>query len=213
MATQIDETRRATYSERLNDAMIFRQRFLEGIRDGSITLAFRRWRRPSVRAGGTLMTAVGQLEITSVAEVATTGISNAEARRAGYASRDDLLTELSGRTEGTVYRVELGTLRPDPRVALRESAMLGDAERREISRRLQRLDSSATDGAWTRRTLEIIRDHPGRRAADLSQLVGMEKLPFKLNVRKLKALGLTESLEIGYRLSPRGHVFMKGEPR
>jgi hypothetical protein len=204
---------RASYSERVNHAMIFRQRFLEGIRDGSITLAFRRWRRPSVRAGGTLMTAVGQLEITSVAEVATTGISNAEARRAGYASRDDLLTELSGRTEGTVYRVELGALRPDPRVALRESATLADTERREISRRLQRLDSRAPDGAWTRRTLEIIRDHPGRRAGDLSQLVGVDKLPFKLNVRKLKALGLTESLEIGYRLSPRGLVFMKGELR
>ena len=59
------------------------------------------------------------------------------------------------------------------------------------------------------RTLEIIRDHPGRRAGDLSALVGMEKLPFKLNVRKLKALGLTESLEIGYRLSPRGAAFMQ----
>jgi hypothetical protein len=212
MDTPIDDTRRATYSERVNDTMIFRQRFLDGIRDGSVTLAFRRWRRPSVRAGGTLLTAVGQLDIVSIDEVSTTRISDGDARRAGYASRDDLLTELSGRTEGTIYRVELGALRPDPRVALRESATLDDAERREISRRLQRLDSSAPDGAWTRRTLEIIRDHPGRRAADLSQIVGMEKLPFKLNVRKLKALGLTESLEIGYRLSPRGLVFMKGEP-
>jgi hypothetical protein len=192
--------------------MIFRQRFLEGIRDGTITLAFRRWRRPSVRAGGTLLTAVGQLEIVSVDEVATTRISDADARRAGYGSRDDLLTELTARAEGTVYRVALGALRPDPRVALRQSATLADDERREIARRLQRLDSSAGDGAWTRTTLEIIRDHPGRRAADLSRLMGMEKLPFKLNVRKLKALGLTESLEIGYRLSPRGLMFIKGEP-
>jgi hypothetical protein len=189
--------------------MIFRQRFLDGIRDGTITLAFRRWRRPSVRAGGTLLTAVGQLEIVSMDEVALTRISDAEARRAGYESRDDLATELNARTEGKVYRVELGTLRPDPRVALRQSAALGDEERREIAQRLQRLDSSAADGAWTRRTLEIIRDHPGRRAGDLSALVGMEKMPFKLNVRKLKALGLTESLEIGYRLSPRGAAFMR----
>jgi hypothetical protein len=192
--------------------MIFRQRFLDGIRDGTITLAFRRWRRPSVRAGGTLLTAVGQLEIVSVDEVAMTHISGEDARRAGYGSRDDLLTELTARAGGTVYRVALGALRPDPRVALRQSATLADDERREIARRLQRLDSSADDGAWTRTTLEIIRDHPGRRAADLSRLIGMEKLPFKLNVRKLKALGLTESLEIGYRLSPRGLVFMKGEP-
>jgi hypothetical protein len=191
--------------------MIFRQRFLDGIRDGTVTVAFRRWRRPSVRAGGTLLTAAGQLQIVSVDEVPMTRISDADARRAGYESRDDLATELTARTEGKVYRVELGALRPDPRVALRQSAALGDQERREITQRLQRLDSSASGGAWTRRTLEIIRDHPGRRAADLSVLVGMEKLPFKLNVRKLKALGLTESLEVGYRLSPRGLAFMNGK--
>ena len=67
--------------------MILRQRFLEGIRGGSVTLAFRRWRRPSVRAGGTLLTTVGQLEIVSVDEVATTRISHSEARRAGVARR------------------------------------------------------------------------------------------------------------------------------
>jgi hypothetical protein len=36
----------------------------------------------------------------------------------------------------------------------------------------------------------------------------MEMPPFKVNVRKLKALGLTESLEIGYRLSARGHAWL-----
>jgi hypothetical protein len=36
----------------------------------------------------------------------------------------------------------------------------------------------------------------------------MERLPFKANVRKLKALGLTESLDIGYRLSPRGEALL-----
>ena len=151
--------------------MIFRQRFLEGIRDGSV--AVRRWRRPSVRAGGTLLTAVGQLEIVSVDEVATTRISDAEARRAGYASREDLVKELNERAEGKVYRVTLGALRPDPRVALRETATLADAERREITHRLQRLDSSAA-GEWTRRTLEIIRDHPGRRRVPIAP--GVESL-------------------------------------
>jgi hypothetical protein len=191
--------------------MIFRQQFLDGIRDGTITLAFRRWRRPSVRAGGTLLTAVGQLEIVAVDEVALTRISDADARRAGYDSRGELATELNARTEGKIYRVELGALRPDPRVALRQSATLDDDERGEIARRLQRLDSSAGDGAWTRRTLETIRDHPGRRAADLANMLGRETLPFKLNVRKLKALGLTESLEIGYRLSPRGLSFINDQ--
>ena len=189
--------------------MIFRQRFLDGIRDGTITLAFRRWRRPSVRAGGTLLTAVGQLSIASVDEVATDDISDADAERAGYASRTALLVDLDSREEGTVYRIELGPLRADPRVSLRQSATLTSDERGEIAIRLRRLDASATGGPWTSATLEIIRAHPGRRAADLSRLVGLEKLQFKANVRKLKTLGLTESLEVGYRLSPRGIAFMQ----
>jgi hypothetical protein len=46
------------------------------------------------------------------------------------------------------------------------------------------------------------------RAEDLAHSVGREKQPFKLDVRKLKELGLTESLEIGYRLSPRGEAVL-----
>jgi hypothetical protein len=33
-------------------------------------------------------------------------------------------------------------------------------------------------------------------------------MPFKLDVRKLKELGLTESLRPGYRLSPRGETVL-----
>jgi hypothetical protein len=188
--------------------MLFRQKFLDGIRGGSITLAFRRWRRPSVRAGGTLLTPVGQLDITAVDEVAIARISEADARRAGYESRQELLAELRSRDEGTIYRIELGALRADPRVALRRTAALPADERDTIERRLQRLDARAADGPWTARTLDVIRTHPGVRAGDLCRLLGQEKLPFKTNVRKLKALGLTESLEVGYRLSPRGVAFV-----
>jgi hypothetical protein len=190
--------------------MLFRQKCLDGIRDGTITLAFRRWRRPSVRSGGTLLTAIGQLSITSVNEVAMTNISDADARRAGYASRGELLDELRSR-DGTVYRIELGGVRADPRVALRQSAALSAKELAEIARRLQRLDERSTHGPWTRQTLDLIRSRSGVRAGDLCRLVGLELQPFKLNVRKLKALGLTESLEVGYRLSPRGLVFMNDE--
>jgi hypothetical protein len=47
------------------------------------------------------------------------------------------------------------------------------------------------------------------RAGDLCRVAGQEILTFKTNVRKLKALGLTESLEVGYRLSPRGTAWLK----
>ena len=188
--------------------MIFRQRFLDGIRDGTITLAFRRWRRPSVRSGGTLLTAVGQLTITSVDEVAMTRISDADAQRAGYASRDALLEELRSRDEGKVYQIELGSLRADPRVALRRSAALSERDHEDIARRLRGYDERSAEGPWTHRTLTLIEAKPGVRAGDLCRVVGLEQMKFKLNVRKLKALGLTESLEVGYRLSPRGISFI-----
>jgi hypothetical protein len=48
------------------------------------------------------------------------------------------------------------------------------------------------------------------RAPDLAARMGRETLPFKRDVRKLKELGLTESLEVGYRLSPRGRAYRRG---
>lgn len=188
--------------------MIFRQEFLDGIRDGSITLAFRRWRRPSVKSGSTLLTPVGQLQIESVTRVASQTISAADARRAGYESRDELLEDLTHTPEGDVYRVEFGGLRADPRIALRES--VPDADGLEaLAARLRRLDNHAGGKPWTLRVLESIDAHPAVRAGDLCVMVGQEKMAFKLNVRKLKALGLTESLEVGYRLSPRGKSLLR----
>jgi predicted transcriptional regulator len=78
----------------------------------------------------------------------------------------------------------------------------------EIDQRLQRLDRSSPTGAWTRKTLLIIASAPGRRAAELADELDIDIVTFKRNVRKLKALGLTISLETGYRLSPRGAAFL-----
>jgi len=188
--------------------MLFRQPFLEGIRTGVVTLAFRRWRRPSVRSGGTLLTPVGQLHIKAVVPVALKQISAADARRAGYSSREVLVDELQRRSEGDVYRIELGPLRPDPRIALRETDVTTEADFTELSKRLTQWDGRSTKGAWTLRTLESLCAHPGVRAGDLCGLVGQEKERFKLNVRKLKNLGLTVSLGTGYRLSPRGKALL-----
>jgi hypothetical protein len=163
--------------------VIFRQRFLDGIRDGSITLAFRRWRRPSVRAGGTLLTAVGRLDIASVTTVTGDEISDGDARCAGYASRAVLLHELNRRGEGRVYRVQLGALRSDPRLALRQTVPSTPAERASLLERLRRLDARSSNGPWTRRTLELVQSHPGVRAADLARRLNEETLPFKTNVR------------------------------
>ena len=102
--------------------MLFRQHFLNGIGNGTITLAFRKWQRPSVKSGGTLLTAVGQLHISSVAEVALSEISKVDARRAGYESLDGLLVELNRYDGGKLHRIEFGPLTTDPRIALRQTA-------------------------------------------------------------------------------------------
>jgi hypothetical protein len=186
--------------------MLLRRSTLEGIRSGAVTLAFRRWRRPTVRAGGTLLTGAGQLCIASVTVIDPRQITDDEARQAGYTSRTALLAELS-LGAGDVYRVELGELRPDPRIALRNAPAATDADHERLRDRLRRLDVRA-ERPWTVRTLQIIRQHPGVRAGTLCGLSGQEKEPFKINVRKLKNLGLTESLEVGYRLSPRGEALL-----
>jgi hypothetical protein len=187
--------------------MLFREPFLVGIREGRVTLAFRRWRRPSVREGGTLLTPAGQLSILTVRTVDETEISENDANRAGYSSQGELLAELRGGRGGIVYRIELGPLREDPRVALRATRLSVD-EHRAMRDRLEKMDRRAADGPWTLRTLALIQAHPAVRAGDLCKEAGQTKEDFKVNVRKLKNLGFTESLEVGYRLSDRGESFL-----
>jgi hypothetical protein len=185
--------------------MLFRQDELRRIADGEITLAFRRWRRPTVKAGGTLRTRVGVLAIDSVEPIDERDISEEDARRAGAADREALLARL--RPDGRLHRVELRLAGPDPRVALRERSQISSAERAEIDARLARLDAASRHGPWTAKVLGMIAERPGTRAPDLAASLRRETAPFKADVRKLKELGLTESLRVGYRLSPRGRAY------
>jgi hypothetical protein len=187
--------------------MLIRGDVLRKIRDGCVTLAFRRWRRPSVRSGGTLLTSIGQLQMGSVSQVSERGLTEDDARRAGYRSLDALLDELNRSREGVIYRIEFTGLEPDPRVALRE-ALPDDADLNTLLAQLQQLDARSTVGPWTTTTLSLLGTKPGVLAEILACQVGMEKRAFKSRVRKLKALGLTISLEKGYRLSPRGHAVL-----
>jgi predicted DNA-binding transcriptional regulator YafY len=74
------------------------------------------------------------------------------------------------------------------------------------------MDRRAFNGAWTRETLRAIRVGPGVRAADLARELGRPRDEFKRDVRKLKNLGLTISLEIGYRLTSRGEALLAHRP-
>jgi hypothetical protein len=190
--------------------VLFKRPVLDGIAAGKVDRAFRRWRRPRVRRGSRLRTGVGVLEVDAVDVVTIAGITEHDARRAGFPSRAALVSELAGR-DGSVYRVRLHLAGPDPRVDLRQRSRLTSGELAEVGRRLARLDAGRhRRGPWTAAVLSLIRDHPGTRAAELAEHVGRETRAFKTDVRKLKELGLTESLEVGYRLSPRGRAVLRG---
>jgi hypothetical protein len=184
--------------------VLFPLRILDAIRDGRVDLAFRRWERSRVLPGGRQRTAVGVLEVESVQVVDRSALTEDDARRSGFESLEALLAMLDRRGRGEIHRIELRYAGADPRVALRSRADLTNAELQEISKRLDRMDEASRHGPWTRATLELIARKPEVRAEELAAEMGREKLPFKRDVRKLKELGLTESLNPGYRLSPRG---------
>ncbi|MBK9546621.1 MAG: hypothetical protein IPO51_12400 [Dehalococcoidia bacterium] len=189
--------------------MQFETRYRSAIAEGSIDLTFRRWKRPQVVAGNTYRTAAGRVVVDGVDVVDPRSITDEEARRAGYASAAALVAGLRGGTSLPVYRV---AFRPatgaDPRDELAADTSLTGAQMADIEVRLARLDRASPSGPWTRSTLNLIAANPAVRAGDLAPQLGQEVLAFKLNVRKLKNLGLTLSLESGYRLSSRGGAWL-----
>jgi hypothetical protein len=175
-------------------------RFWEGLADGSVTMAVRRWKRPSVKAGGTLKSPGGLLAIDDVERVELKDVTADDAVASGFTTRDELLAAL--RPDGDLYRVHFHRVGDDPRIALRNTSDIDDDELAVLKRRLGRVD-------WAAPILRLIRDNPGVVSTELAPQVGMERFPFKDRVRRLKELGLTESLRIGYRLSPRGEALLQ----
>lgn len=178
-----------------------------GVADGSVTLAFRRWRKQDVRPGSQFRTVAGVVRVEAVEVVEE--ISDEDAQRAGWPDAARLRKQLD-KVEGDqpTYRVTLSWAGPDPRVALRESTDLSDADVAALDAKLERLDRLSRHGPWTMATLDIIRRRPHTRAPDLAAELGRERDPFKIDVRKLKNLGLTRSFEVGYEVSPRGLAYL-----
>jgi hypothetical protein len=185
--------------------MLIKHQVLKLIADGTVTLAFRQWQRPTVKTGGQLRTAVGILAIDAVTVIDVDEITEADAQKAGYSSCSELLRTLDKNGEGEVYRIRLHFVGQDPREVLREQVNLTDDELAEVHRKLTQLDLKSQDGAWTMTVLQLIKEHPGVRATELAALAHLETQVFKVKIRKLKEIGLTESIARGgYRLSPRG---------
>jgi hypothetical protein len=190
--------------------MLLNIEVLKGIESGQINTVYRRWEEPRVKAGSTRRTAIGVIEVVSIDDVDPRTLTDADAAAAGFETIDDLFASAGSRGE-TLFRIQLRHVGPDPRVALRV-ALPDDTEVVALTDRLQRLDAASSHGPWTWQTLGLIAENPGVRAEDLAASVGREKMPFKLDVRKLKELGLTESLTTGYRLSLRGESLLGRRP-
>ncbi|MDY7100502.1 MAG: hypothetical protein S0880_04885 [Actinomycetota bacterium] len=147
--------------------MLLRAAVLDRIAAGEVDLAFRSWRRPTVRAGGTLRTAVGVLAIGAVEPISPDDISDGDARRAGHDGRAALLADLerapsrgAGDSGRTIYRIELRLAGEDPREARRLHTDLGDGEREQLDAALDRMDASRDAPGWARAALALIADRP-----------------------------------------------------
>ncbi|HEU4349706.1 MAG TPA: hypothetical protein VFR35_18165 [Actinoplanes sp.] len=183
--------------------MLFRQDALDRIKAGRVSVVFRRWRYARVRAGSRLRTMIGLIEITSVAQVPR--VLKKDVKPAGYPTVEALAADIPGDPGHPLYRIGVAYAGADPRIALRAQDSLSEIEVAGLLSRLDRMDGTSRRGPWTRRVLDLIAAKPAVRAGDLFEEAGYpDMLTFKREVRRLKELGLTESLEVGYRLSPRG---------
>jgi len=181
----------------------------EGIANGTITLVLRRWDAPRAKAGGTQRTVAGTVRIDDVAEYpGGYRVTAAHARAAGYPDAKTAQKELDRRPAKHTYVISVSYLAPDERPELAADDKLADGDADAISARLDRWDGAA-ETPWTREYLDMISANEAVRAPDLAARVGLEVPRFKRRVRQLKGLGLTISLDVGYRLSPRGRKYLR----
>ncbi|ROZ98539.1 hypothetical protein [Gordonia sp. OPL2] len=200
--------------------MLLPARIAQGVADGTVDLAFRRWKAARVTVGSTFISSAGVVEIVSLEQIHPADISDDDARRAGFDSAEQAVTRL--RAPGTrnpsggsptdqadpVFRIGLRHAGPDPRIALRADDDLSDDDIADLRLRLSRLDGRSSHGPWTRSVLDVIARRPAVVSTELAAELGRERPDFKLDVRKLKKLGLTRSLDVGYELSPRGRALL-----
>jgi hypothetical protein len=191
--------------------LLFKGAFHPGLKSGAITLTFRRWEKPHVKAGGRYRChPIGVLEVDAISRVSVDSITQDDAVKAGFPDRAALFEHL-GFSTGEVWRVALHHGGDGDRVALALEDQLTDEDVKTIAVKLAKLDGKKR---WTAKTLGLIGKHPRVAASKLAKRAGFaETLPFKEHVRKLKKLGLTQSFEVGYEISPRGRAFLARKKR
>jgi hypothetical protein len=189
--------------------MLFQRRFHEGIRSGDICCTVRIWQRPHVKVGGRYALGGGAIVVDKIRETRLDDITPALARRCGFESLVDLLKVAKHGPGERVFVIDFhyDGSKAGARPAPATGAVSAD-EIAELVGRLEAMDRRSRIGPWTLATLRAIEARPGVLAAKLASSFGRPRDEFKRDVRKLKNLGLTFSLEIGYRLTPKGEALV-----
>jgi hypothetical protein len=198
--------------------LLFQKRFHAGLVDGSIQVTVRQWDRPHVRVGGRYRVhPIGVVEVDAVEQVPVRELSEADAKSAGFSSRAELLAYMKPAAKGRfgaatrVFRIRLHHGGDGDRVEIALDDQLSPEDCDRLRDRLAKMDSRGPKGGrgpWTRAVLALIEAHPRTAASQLALKVKRPTLDFKDDVRKLKRLGLTQSFEVGYEVSPRGRAFL-----
>lgn len=189
----------------------FRKEDRERVASGAITVSFRLWQRAQAKAGNRYATGFGTIEMEDVRVVPAGLVSAEDVPRTGCSSIEEVWA-LAGEHTGAnvtaetlLYRLEFRFLGDVPISAAASTPRLPASG---LVERLERMDLRA-DEPWAFRTLELIEAAPRVPARLLAPELGREKLDFKANVRKLKALGLTISHDTGYELSALGREVLE----
>lgn len=179
----------------------------DAVADGSITLTVRFWTRAQVKVGGQYNVGPCRIEVDSIELVPFGSLTKSDVRQCGHGSVDELrrLVAHAGAVsdETIVYRIEFHLVgnKTERRVVKPTTAAVY-----EVSAKLDAMDGRSALGPWTREVLGLIGTNPGMVSTDLAAMVGRDRMQFKADVRKLKALGLTDSLETGYQLTELGRA-------
>ncbi len=197
--------------------MLFQRRFQRGIADGLVTKTFRVWSRLQVKVGGRYEVGnAGMLQVDTVEEVSLASVSEADIAAAGFESREKMTAYLRRASrqpfgdDTTVFAVSFHFDGPDDKPRPDTSAPT-TAEAVHVSEKLIRMDERSSLGPWTMAVLGIIEQQPGVVSTKLAAQLGREREKFKGDVRKLKKLGLTISLEVGDRLSAKGQAYLASQ--
>jgi len=192
--------------------LLFQKAFHEGLVSGRVTLTFRRWAKPHVKVGGRYRChPIGVLEVHGVARMAAGDIDPPDAAAAGFETLAALLEYMAGASDEPllptteVWRVALRHAGDGDRVTVAMEDQLTADDLDVLRQKVARLDAAH---AWTKATLAAIDAAPRVAASKLAIALGRDRDELKIDIRKLKRLGLTQSFEVGYEISPRGRAFM-----